>query len=59
MKEEIKYIIVFIISIILSGITLTVYIIDTKINNLFLIITTMIIFIGRIVYYIIESNDNK
>ena len=32
MKEEIKYIIVFIISIILSGITLTVYIIDTKIN---------------------------
>jgi len=52
MKEEIKYIIVFIISIILSGITLTVYIIDTKLNYLFLIITTMIIFIGRIVYYI-------
>lgn len=59
MKEEIKYIIVFIISIILSGITLTIYIIDTKLNYLFLIITTMIIFIGRIVYYIIESDDNK
>jgi hypothetical protein len=59
MKEEIKYIIVFIISIILSGITLTIYIIDTKLNYLFLIITTMIIFIGRIVYYIIEGNDNK
>ena len=59
MKEEMKYIIVFIISIILSGITLTVYIIDTKLNYLFLIITTMIIFIGRIIYYIIESNDNK
>lgn len=59
MKEEIKYIIVFIISIILSGITLTIYIIDTKLNYLFLIITTMIIFISRIVYYFIESDDNK
>ena len=58
MKEETKNILLFVISIILFGLFLTIYIVDQKIVHLILTIIALLMSLGSAINYYIETKDN-
>ncbi len=58
MKEETKIILLFVISIILFGLFLTIYIVDQKIVHLILTIVALLMSLGSAINYYIETKDN-
>lgn len=59
MKDEFKYIILFVISIILMGLFTTIYVVDNGIAYLILAIVSLLLSIGSFILYRQEHKENN